>query len=706
MKNAIFLCTFYQEEYLNLLNLFLESLYIYGNLDNQTSIIIYTSSVFMEIIKNSNLNSEKLLFCINDTYNSIEDACFSRLDFFDLPIAKEFDRILYLDIDILVINEINSVFELLCQNKLYTLEEGTIDNPSDFWGKTLFGNEVNNYADKRAFSSGILLFNNTIEISNLFRIIRNDRTNRPHTNVLNDQPYFVYNTFKLNLQEIDTLKNVAFFNRQNAIFNELDLYSDKKIVHFCEHRGHKLSKMKECLYKKKDYTINNLIIQAQEFINSELLPIIHDSHELLEGNVFMVHQMITYKSDYKNKVSNLCSLVMNKNIHNILEIGFNAGFSALLFLLSNDSVHITCVDNCSHQYTLACSDKIKNKFGNRFQFIQGDSQQVLQSLHKSYNLIHIDGCRHASVAKSDIIQSYRLSKKETILVMDDYNFAHLKIIWDESASRYNLQNLSTLLYDEVKHDIKMVPTKSIKVINCRQGGNVFHYAHFLCDLVFPEVIAGIYNYDVVYRQKNLEQTIGNFAGIYRDIFGTQNIEVSENQFDQIDGNAKVVSRFDISDPSMFFQFRDYIFNRFSIKFDSKYPKNLLIERGDRICLIDDAELKRINTNITTGKERREIKDIDLLKLRLSDADFHSIQLETLPFHEQVKYFYNAENIIAAHGAGLSNLFFCRSGTVIIEIHCNIVWSFFDNISKNLGLNHYKCENEIDEIMSKLKDHGN
>jgi hypothetical protein len=79
--NCIFICVFYEKKYVDMLYLLLESIFIYGNLDENTNILIYTSTLFMNIIKQSHLfNSEKIMFEINDTYNSIDSACKARLD--------------------------------------------------------------------------------------------------------------------------------------------------------------------------------------------------------------------------------------------------------------------------------------------------------------------------------------------------------------------------------------------------------------------------------------------------------------------------------------------------------------------------------------------------------------------------------------------------------------------------------------------------
>ena len=100
-----------------------------------------TSSSFYEL-NDSNYchakisHSEKIKFEINDTYNNIDKACKARLDLFHLISVKDYHKILYLDTDILVKDDINKVFDLCKEDVLYVLEDGEIDNNSDFFGKT------------------------------------------------------------------------------------------------------------------------------------------------------------------------------------------------------------------------------------------------------------------------------------------------------------------------------------------------------------------------------------------------------------------------------------------------------------------------------------------------------------------------------------------------------------------------------------------
>lgn len=250
----------------------------------------------------------------------------------------------------------------------------------------------------------------------------------------------------------------------------------------------------------------------------------------------------------------------------------------------------------------------------------------------------------------------------------------------------------------------------IKVINRRKRGSLFHYAHFLCDCLFPEIINQLYLHGEVIREKSIHQTIGNFSKIYEEVMGTQNRELLKEEFDQRTPHIPPLiykNKEDYSTISHFNRFRDFIFDRYDIPSSPppNFPQILLIKRDDRISLIDDPYLRSLNTNITTGKERREIDQIDRLSEHLEHAhgpNFRAIYLERLSFEEQVRYFHSASFIICAHGAGMSNMFFCKSATTIFEVVCGREWEFFDVISKTLSLNHIKCHtNDINVIIPTL-----
>ena len=107
---------------------------------------------------------------------------------------------------------------------------------------------------------------------------------------------------------------------------------------------------------------------------------------------------------------------------------------------------------------LPCYEKIKETFGERINIIIGDSTTTLSNISDStkFDLIHIDGGYSTEVANSDIINSYRLSKQGTILIMDDYDFYNLHHLWNSYIVNYNLKNLNITLYETHYHNIQCV----------------------------------------------------------------------------------------------------------------------------------------------------------------------------------------------------------------------------------------------------------
>ncbi len=253
----------------------------------------------------------------------------------------------------------------------------------------------------------------------------------------------------------------------------------------------------------------------------------------------------------------------------------------------------------------------------------------------------------------------------------------------------------------------------IKSFNKRDGGYLFHYAHFLCDCLFPEIINGFNNFDVVIREKKEKQTIGNFSKMYEEITNTKTIELNSSDFNKTKYTTLVPPRKEWLLKSTYINyFRNYIFSRYEInplEYDNSFPKVLLVKRGTSPDLVDKSLLTVENKEhaLTSGKERREINDVDTLDLHLKEIfgdKFRSVYFENVSFKEQVKYFNNAKLIICAHGAVMSNMFFCKQSTTIVEVTCDKKWEFFDKLSNIISLRHIKInENNIDYIKRRLND---
>jgi len=250
----------------------------------------------------------------------------------------------------------------------------------------------------------------------------------------------------------------------------------------------------------------------------------------------------------------------------------------------------------------------------------------------------------------------------------------------------------------------------IKVRNNRTGGSLYHYAHFFCDCLFPEVLGGVYKYDTVIREKSIHQSLGNFSSIYEELMNSKNKELLPEEYQKVNIQTyHYKNKEEYLNKESFEKFRQYVFQRYKIsphEYNKKYPEILLVKRGGRIKLIDDEYLKTQNTNTSTGKERREINNIEEVEDYLRDLygnRFKALYFETLSFSEQIKYFNNAKLIVCAHGAVMSNMFFCKPNTIVIEVTCNAEYPFFDDISRILNLKHLKCHQNNFESVKKIID---
>jgi predicted O-methyltransferase YrrM len=435
----------------------LESIELFAKLETSTThLVIYTNTVHMNTIKGSHLFCpDWIQFEINDTYVSVDQACKARLDLFQLSCISHYDTILYIDTDIIIAGDINQVFSLCQEDKLYVVQENELkSNPyaADYYGFSLFSeSQLSALPNWYTFTSGMMLFRNSPRMHSFFEKVYNDTKTRTQIRTFVDQSFIVHHAL------VDQLHDFGLGSL--AINNNFDITVPHVIHHFPGWVGRheiKLPKMASFLFQKKHQAIQDYVRTTKEIVDTHLMPIIHRCGEPLEGNIFMGHLTTTYTSQYEMKVNNICSVVMPCSVQKVMEIGFNAGFSTLLMLVSNPSIHVTCVDLGDHSYTVPCFNKLHELFGDRIRLVLGDSTETLKRLVDRYDLIHIDGGHSTEVARSDILQSFRLSKEGTVLIMDDYDFGNLHALWDWSVCHYSLRPLQISLYPSPHHDIKQV----------------------------------------------------------------------------------------------------------------------------------------------------------------------------------------------------------------------------------------------------------
>ena len=122
----------------------------------------------------------------------------------------------------------------------------------------------------------------------------------------------------------------------------------------------------------------------------------------VEGNICTTKDMI-----WKRK--NICNLASRCNL--VLEIGFNAGHSAIHFLESNPNLHLYCFDIGYHLYTDPCYQYLSKIYGDRIHMKYGNSTVTIPKFFKKnpdlkFDMYHIDGCHLTDVALQDLNNCY------------------------------------------------------------------------------------------------------------------------------------------------------------------------------------------------------------------------------------------------------------------------------------------------------------
>ena len=126
------------------------------------------------------------------------------------------------------------------------------------------------------------------------------------------------------------------------------------------------------------------------------------------------------------QVEDLINLTNKPNI-NVMEIGFNAGHSAEVFLQNNKELTLTSFDLGYYNYVTTAKEYIDATYPNRHNLIIGDSRTTIpiyleDNKDIKFDIIFIDGGHEYEVAKADMENCFHLAHKNTIVVLDDTMF--------------------------------------------------------------------------------------------------------------------------------------------------------------------------------------------------------------------------------------------------------------------------------------------
>ncbi|AWK90265.1 glycosyltransferase family 61 protein [Azospirillum thermophilum] len=109
-----------------------------------------------------------------------------------------------------------------------------------------------------------------------------------------------------------------------------------------------------------------------------------------------------------------------------------------------------------------------------------------------------------------------------------------------------------------------------------------------------------------------------------------------------------------------------------------YPRPEMLDVFDRLMRPMDAmpPHRRLYVSRARSSKRRLETEPEIAAL-LAAEGYEILDLDTLTLDEQIRCFAEATHVVGPHGAGLTNLVFCRPGTAVCELQmdCYMNWLF-------------------------------
>lgn len=182
----------------------------------------------------------------------------------------------------------------------------------------------------------------------------------------------------------------------------------------------------------------NAAVPAIEEHVRALEEVIKSTGDALEGNSFYYHNSLTRFEQLLTKQINLF-WAGSQAKRRVLEIGFNAGHSALLFLSAGGGANeYTFFDLGGHSYVRPCLEYVRKQFPSiDMTYIEGDSTRTLPEFvaadatkKGTYDLVHVDGGHDRDVVLSDVSVAIDLVAPGGLMILDDTNIVYISQIAD------------------------------------------------------------------------------------------------------------------------------------------------------------------------------------------------------------------------------------------------------------------------------------
>ena len=448
----------FQNDYLQVCLLCIQTLKLWHP---EATVVLVADEKFKAQLERSQLGID---FIFQPDCKTLTSILRRKCDLYELckPFIEMSELCVYLDADTVVLRDFSEWLSLIRAAPSGTLHAAAEGHVGDPWCTPASFTPLP-FVQTSTFNNGVMGFKPHSEIESLFAEAGKLMDEFPRET--GDQVFF--NTIALQrgcvhitLQK-DWILSSARYKPQDLQHNHVFAHANglgdsarqkfAALVLILQQQEAKVKLGEECFRQA-----SKVVIATETIVKERLLPVVAESKEHLEGNIFFTHDG-SEAPQFAAKRLNLAVQAAKHSSEKILEIGFNAGFSATLLLEANPNAHLTCIDICTHTYTKPCFRVLESLYPGRVTLLEGSSPDILAAIEEKFDLIHIDGAHDTEIAEKDILHSIRLSKPGTILVMDDTNMANLRKLWDSATQTHGLAEVVDALettYHSVKQMIK------------------------------------------------------------------------------------------------------------------------------------------------------------------------------------------------------------------------------------------------------------
>jgi hypothetical protein len=432
-------CVFFNEKYINLLGLLLRSYSLYQH--QSIKYLIFTNSEFEPKVR----KLCESLFLNYDIWvldlKTIFESAYCRLMIFDYPHIDLYKKILYLDCDVLIGNNIQPMFDLIKEDKLYALKENNSKDPNH--GSIFFPKD---YPSTSTFSSGVMLFNHSLKMKNLFKDILNHiyeykKTHSKGPGCL-DQPFIIYHALINKLDDNETLIGHVMNNPKEI--------KDEIIYHFPSLVG---------IYETKIHYMNDFLRKIMnDFKRKEIIPpikIIRENKNI-EKNINIYNDIWTCSDEMRHDIK---EFFKDKTNYKIAEIGSHKGYTTRYFSKIFKKVYAVDINTNWTKH-----NKELNKDRNNIEYIHLNIyDEKWNKLPEDIDVVFIDADHSYNHCKMDIENSLKQFKDLKYIICDDYG------VWKGVKKIVNEKLIDKSLIFEKYIGLSNVPSKNNEIKNSAEG---------------------------------------------------------------------------------------------------------------------------------------------------------------------------------------------------------------------------------------------